>query len=188
MISADALYLGRHADFVLHVVRWNSTPRRAVLAALDRLRNFGIPVDGVILSRVHEKELWRLTGVAEKSQRKGWKDWKTRQATPKRGRAGSARGVRQGAEPGAPRADGGSTAAAEMPVRRSACGSLSYRVGLLLLLAGKRSYALFASCGSGFFFSHWAWWAVRACSSETTVSRMRPLARWLRSNSHGSQM
>ena len=111
MISADALYLGRHADFVLHVVRWNSTPRRAVLAALERLRNFGIPVDGVILSRMHEKELWRLTGVAEKSQRKGWKDWKTRQATSKRGRAGSARGVRQGAEPGAPRADGGPTAA-----------------------------------------------------------------------------
>ena len=96
MISADALYLGRHADFVLHVVRWNSTPRRAVLAALERLRNFGIPVDGVILSRVHEKELWRLTNVVEKSQRKGWKDW-TRQATPKRGRANSARGVRQGA-------------------------------------------------------------------------------------------
>jgi Mrp family chromosome partitioning ATPase len=111
MISADALCLGRYADFVLHVVRWNSTPRRAVLAALERLRNFGILVDGVILSRMHEKELWRLTGVAEKSQHKGRKDWKTRQATPKRGRAGSARNVRQGAEPGAPRANGGSTPA-----------------------------------------------------------------------------
>jgi Mrp family chromosome partitioning ATPase len=62
MMSADALYLGRHADFVLHVVRWNSTPRRAVLAALDRLRNFGTPVDGVILSRVHKKEYQRLSG------------------------------------------------------------------------------------------------------------------------------
>src|SRR5262245_16550054 len=79
MISADALYLGQYADFVLHVVRWNSTPRRAVLAALERLRNFGILVDGVILSRVHEKELWRLTGVIEKSQHKGRKDWKTGQ-------------------------------------------------------------------------------------------------------------
>ena len=49
MIAADALYLGRQADFVLHVVRWNSTPRRAVFAALDRLRNFGIPVNGVLL-------------------------------------------------------------------------------------------------------------------------------------------
>jgi Mrp family chromosome partitioning ATPase len=98
MMSADALYLGRHADFVLHVVRWNSTPRRAVLAALKRLRNFGIPVDGVILSHMHEKELYRLTGVAEKPPRKGWKDRKTRQAN---GRAGSTRGtVRQGAESG----------------------------------------------------------------------------------------
>jgi Mrp family chromosome partitioning ATPase len=72
-MSADAIYLGRQADFVLHVVRWNSTPRRAVLAALDRLRNFGIPVHGVILSRVHERKLGRrLMGV-----RKGWKDWKS---------------------------------------------------------------------------------------------------------------
>jgi Mrp family chromosome partitioning ATPase len=76
MIGADALYLGRHADFVLHVVRWNSTPRRAVLAALDRLRNFSIPVNGVVLSRINEKEYRRLTGVhtrvleADKSQRK----------------------------------------------------------------------------------------------------------------------
>ena len=73
MMSADAIYLGRQADFVLHVVRWNSTPRRAVLAALDRLRNFGIAVHGVILSRVHERELGRRNmGV-----RKGWKDWKS---------------------------------------------------------------------------------------------------------------
>ena len=76
-ISADAIYLGRQADFVLHVVRWNSTPRPAVLAALDRIRSFGIPVDGVILSRVREKELWRLMGVTKKSLRKGWKDRKT---------------------------------------------------------------------------------------------------------------
>ena len=77
MISADALDLGQYADLVLHVVRWNSTPRRAVLAALERLRNFGIPVDGVVLSRVHDKELWRLMGVTENSQRKAWKMRKT---------------------------------------------------------------------------------------------------------------
>jgi Mrp family chromosome partitioning ATPase len=72
MISADTLYLGRHADFVLHVVRWNSTPRHVVLAALDRLRNFGIPIDGVILSRVHPRELRTLMGCSQ-----GWKDWKS---------------------------------------------------------------------------------------------------------------
>jgi hypothetical protein len=37
-------------------------PRRAVLTTLGRLRNFGIAVDGVILSRVHERELRRLMG------------------------------------------------------------------------------------------------------------------------------
>jgi Mrp family chromosome partitioning ATPase len=73
MMSADAIYLGRKADFVLHVVRCNSTPRRVVLAALDRLRNFGTPVHGVILSRVHERQLGRrLMGV-----RTVWKDWKS---------------------------------------------------------------------------------------------------------------
>ena len=72
VMSADALYLARRADFVLHVVRWNSTPRRVVLAALDRLRNFGIPIDGVILSRVHPRELRTLMGCSQ-----GWKDWKS---------------------------------------------------------------------------------------------------------------
>jgi Mrp family chromosome partitioning ATPase len=70
VMSADALYLGRQADFVLHVVRWNSTPRHVVLGALDRLRNFGIPIDGVILSRIHPRELRRLMGYSQ-----GWKDW-----------------------------------------------------------------------------------------------------------------
>ena len=73
MMSADAIYLGHQADFVLHVVRWNSTPRRAVLAALDRLRNFSIPVHGVILSHLHE----RVFGRQLMDVRKGWKDWKS---------------------------------------------------------------------------------------------------------------
>ena len=69
MMSADALCLGRQADFVLHVVRWNSTHRRAVLAALNRLRNFGIPVDGVILSRVHEREFRETHGCSRGVER-----------------------------------------------------------------------------------------------------------------------
>jgi Mrp family chromosome partitioning ATPase/capsular polysaccharide biosynthesis protein len=63
MLFADALYLGRSADLVLHVVRWNSTPRRTVAAALQRMRNFGIRIDGVVLSRVDQEEHWRHTGV-----------------------------------------------------------------------------------------------------------------------------
>jgi Mrp family chromosome partitioning ATPase len=127
LISADPLYLGRYADFVLHVVRWNSTPRRAVLAALERLRNFGVSVDGVILSRVHEKELWRLTGVTEKSLLKGSKDWHTRQATPRRRRAGSAKGVCQQTVAVGLRADGGSTPARSQDLFPTCAGGSAAR-------------------------------------------------------------
>jgi len=54
MLFADALYLGRFADFVLHVVRWNCTPRRTVGAALQRMRNIGIRIDGIVLSRIDQ--------------------------------------------------------------------------------------------------------------------------------------
>jgi Mrp family chromosome partitioning ATPase len=56
MLFADALYLGRFADFVLHVVRWNCTPRRTVAAALQRMRNIGIRIDGIVLSRIDQGE------------------------------------------------------------------------------------------------------------------------------------
>jgi Mrp family chromosome partitioning ATPase len=106
MMSADALHVGRQADFVLHVVRWNSTPRRAVLAALGRLRNFGISVDGVILSRMHEKELWRLTGIAKKSQRKGWKDRKAHRRLNTGEPVLEGEPLARAPRPSAPRADG----------------------------------------------------------------------------------
>ena len=62
-MSADALCLGGLADFVMHVVRWNSTPRGAVLTALERLSSFGIRLDGVLICRVPHKDYRRLTGV-----------------------------------------------------------------------------------------------------------------------------
>jgi Mrp family chromosome partitioning ATPase len=63
MLCADALYLGRFADLVLHVVRWNSTPRAAVAAAIRRMRHVDIRVEGVILSRVDHQEYLRCNGV-----------------------------------------------------------------------------------------------------------------------------
>ena len=73
MIVRDALYLvGQCSFLVSDVVRWNSTPRRAVFAALDRLRILAFRQNGVLLSRAPKIELRRLTGV-----RKGWKDWKS---------------------------------------------------------------------------------------------------------------
>jgi Mrp family chromosome partitioning ATPase len=56
MFVADALYLGRFADFVLHVVRWNCTPRRTVAAALQRMRNIRVRIDGIVLSRIDQGE------------------------------------------------------------------------------------------------------------------------------------
>jgi succinoglycan biosynthesis transport protein ExoP len=38
LVVADAAILARHADAVVHVVRWGQTPRSNVLAAVDRLR------------------------------------------------------------------------------------------------------------------------------------------------------
>ena len=56
MLSADALHLGRYADFVLNVVRWNSTPAQTVSAGLRRLDDAGVRVHGIALSRVDQKE------------------------------------------------------------------------------------------------------------------------------------
>jgi Mrp family chromosome partitioning ATPase len=63
MLFADALYLGKCADFILHVVQWASTPRRTVIAGLERMRNIGIRVDGLVLSGINEKEYRRQTGA-----------------------------------------------------------------------------------------------------------------------------
>jgi polysaccharide biosynthesis transport protein len=69
MLFADAFYLSRFADFVLHAVRWGSTPRRTVAAALERMRNLDITINGVVLSRVDPQEYRRYTGVAERYYR-----------------------------------------------------------------------------------------------------------------------
>jgi Mrp family chromosome partitioning ATPase len=65
MLFADAFYLSRFADFQLHVVRWSSTPRRTVAAALERMRNLEIRTSCVVLSRVNQKEYRLYTGLAE---------------------------------------------------------------------------------------------------------------------------
>jgi receptor protein-tyrosine kinase len=48
---ADARILARHAEELLLVVQANHTPRRTAQAAIDRLRQDGIPLLGVILNR-----------------------------------------------------------------------------------------------------------------------------------------
>ncbi|MEJ1978048.1 MAG: polysaccharide biosynthesis tyrosine autokinase [Acetobacteraceae bacterium] len=53
MLVADSLVLGRLADTVIHVARWSNTKQRTIEAALQRLNESSIGVDGVVLTRVH---------------------------------------------------------------------------------------------------------------------------------------
>ena len=52
MLVADSLVLGRLADTVILLARWSGTKRATVAAALARLQESSIAVEGVVLSRV----------------------------------------------------------------------------------------------------------------------------------------
>lgn len=66
MLVADALVLGRMADTVIHVARWAGTARRTVQTALHRMRDHGIAVDGVVLTRV-DVDKHAALGLADSS-------------------------------------------------------------------------------------------------------------------------
>lgn len=61
LIVADAKILASHADAVVYVVRWDSTPRDAVLEGLKELRSVRAPVAGVALSLVNEARASRYS-------------------------------------------------------------------------------------------------------------------------------
>lgn len=52
MVAFDAALLAPFVDFSLYVVEWDNTPRRAVEAGIEHLRSFGIPVGGIVLTKV----------------------------------------------------------------------------------------------------------------------------------------
>jgi Mrp family chromosome partitioning ATPase/capsular polysaccharide biosynthesis protein len=56
LLLADVYDLRRFADTVIHVVRWNDTTRATVAAGLQRLRDFHVRSDGVVLNRVNQKK------------------------------------------------------------------------------------------------------------------------------------
>ena len=60
MLVADSLVLGRQADVVIHVARWAHTRRRVVEAALRRMSENSLVVDGVVLTRVDLRRHRRL--------------------------------------------------------------------------------------------------------------------------------
>jgi uncharacterized protein involved in exopolysaccharide biosynthesis/cellulose biosynthesis protein BcsQ len=60
MLVADSLVLGRQADVVIHVAQWARTRRRVVEAALRRMNENSVAVDGVVLMRVDLRKHRRL--------------------------------------------------------------------------------------------------------------------------------
>lgn len=59
MFSAvDTALIGRESDVRLFAALWNKTPRRDVNSAIKRLREYGVEVNGVVLTDV--KHSWRI--------------------------------------------------------------------------------------------------------------------------------
>ena len=54
LVVADARILASHADAVVYVVRWDHTPRGAVLEGLNEMRAMRTPLAGVVLTMVNE--------------------------------------------------------------------------------------------------------------------------------------
>ena len=63
LLFADVHDLRNFADTVLHVVRWNSTRRATVAAALRRMRDLQVRPDGIILSEVNQRRHRRYSLV-----------------------------------------------------------------------------------------------------------------------------
>ncbi len=53
MVAFDAALLADQSDFVIYVVEWDKTPRRAVEAGIEHLRSFDLNVGGVVLTKVN---------------------------------------------------------------------------------------------------------------------------------------
>jgi uncharacterized protein involved in exopolysaccharide biosynthesis/Mrp family chromosome partitioning ATPase len=52
LLVVDFALLARVSDLVLHVVRWNKTPRRTVELALRRIRDMSVTIRGIVLTNV----------------------------------------------------------------------------------------------------------------------------------------
>ena len=59
LVVADPRILSAHADVIVYVVRWDHTPRGAVLDGLKELHNINAPVAGVAFSMVDEAKAAR---------------------------------------------------------------------------------------------------------------------------------
>ncbi len=53
---ADVRVLGRLADHLIYLIRWNATPRDAVRNGIKLLREAGVPLHGTVLSQVNQRK------------------------------------------------------------------------------------------------------------------------------------
>jgi len=67
----DTALIGRESDVTLLVARWKSTPRHAVNSAIKRLHDFGVPVNGVVLSDVKVDRYHRRGALKHLAWRSG---------------------------------------------------------------------------------------------------------------------
>ncbi|MGP1355872.1 GumC family protein [Roseicyclus sp.] len=72
---ADPRILSAHADVVVYVVRWDHTPRGAVLEGLKELRTINAPVAGVVLSLVNEAKASRYAYEGYSSYRGRYRNY-----------------------------------------------------------------------------------------------------------------
>jgi polysaccharide biosynthesis transport protein len=75
LIVADARIVSGLADAVVHVVRWNHTPRGAVLEGLKELRAVHAPIAGMALSLVNEAQASRHAYERNGYDRAKYKDY-----------------------------------------------------------------------------------------------------------------
>ncbi len=54
LVVADARIISKLADAVVFAVRWDKTPRGAVIEGLKELRSIGAPIAGVVMTLVNE--------------------------------------------------------------------------------------------------------------------------------------
>lgn len=61
LVVSDARILSRMVDAVVYAVRWDKTPRGAVLEGLKEMRMVGAPVAGVVMTLVNEARATKYT-------------------------------------------------------------------------------------------------------------------------------
>jgi Mrp family chromosome partitioning ATPase len=74
LLSGDSALLREHADAVLHVVRWNDTPRSTVTTSLNHLTRLGLHVGGVLLNGVDLEQQRRYYST---DRGKAYRDYKS---------------------------------------------------------------------------------------------------------------